>query len=111
MTKKRKPSKPLAGAPSLKVDLDPIGEDATTYVLVGDARVKGKGADHEDLLRRLNHFLNHPTATRLMAACGISGFGFRAKGYAVLDEERGRMLTESKPSRLLHPYTGRPIGD
>ncbi len=104
MTKKRNK------APPFKVDMDPVGEDTTLYAIQGQALLHVRGVDHEDALARVGHFLNHPTATRLMTACGIEGFIFQANAYGVVDKERKRVVQETTQNTIIDPHTGKIVG-
>ena len=104
MTKRKRP-------PPFKVDLGPVGKDTTLYAMQGQAMLHVRGADHEDALARVGHFLNHPTATRLMTACGIEGFMFQAKAYGIVDKERKRVVQEATRNTIIDPRTGKPMGE
>ena len=110
MAKKPKHSKPLKGALTTKVDLDPLEDDAFTYVLNCDGQVVGKGSDHEDVLARLAHFLQHATVLAIMRKCGLESILLRGKTYGVLDRERGRVVSDTNAPRIINPRTGRVHG-
>lgn len=111
MAKKVKPSKPLKGALTTRVDMALPDAEAFTYVLGCQAQVVGKGSDHKDVLARLNHFLNHATIRAIMEKCGLESMAFKVLSHGVLDRERGRVIEDADSQHvIINPRTGRPAG-
>lgn len=104
MTKLRKRAKPLGG---VQVDLDPPGDNAKLFSLLGAMEVRGKGDNVEEVVTRLSHFLNHPRARKLAEACGLQGIGFQMDKYAEIDVVTKR---PKKKSGLISGVTGKLIG-
>ena len=109
MTPKRKRPKPLPGS-GVKVDLDPPGENAKMFSVVGVLEVRGMGDDHKEVADRLSHALNHPKVVPVLKACGLVGVGFKPEKWAELDPATQRVKRGKPKAQILSPHTGKPVG-